>query len=285
LKGADAFDIYVGGALVLIGLAIAIPLVLPYVIGIALAYVIFWVWGAIAGLLWPRKRLTREEVHRRAEEARKEMKAQEAAEREEERLRRQGQIARFELEKRKREEEIARWDAIQKAERNEHLAGLTRNVYPEVLVKPGQTGVLLAEGYQRIKISPDGRSGAEYYWVKPRFNEGLEHAFFCYTVEDEVKNFTKEVQLHTSDGPDVVFTINDKRFAIDVETGSNEKRNPIMLRKRFNNYREWYHQFFILVTRKKLKYRYAKYGPVVTRATFRETIKKAIDSLAPSRTQ
>ena len=95
-------------------------------------------------------------------------------------------------------------------------------------------------------------------------------------VEAEVRKYASEVALHVSDGPDVVFRYQEKEYAIDVETGSNEARNPLMLKQKFKRYEERYYRSFILVTNKKLKYRYSKYGTVLTRSTFRSVLHDAL---------
>ena len=146
------------------------------------------------------------------------------------------------------------------------------NLYLEKDLSKEKQETLLGKGYKRLKISPFGDSGAAYYWVKTRYNESKEHAFFCYLVEAELKKYVKKVTLNVTGGPDVVFKHGNRTYCFDVETGENKARNPAYLKRKFANYKKQYAQSFILVTSKKLKYSYKKYGTVVTRNKFRETI-------------
>ena len=61
------------------------------------------------------------------------------------------------------------------------------NLYLEKGLAAEKKESLLANGYKRLKISPFGKSGAAYYWIKSRYNESKEHAFFCYLIENELK--------------------------------------------------------------------------------------------------
>ena len=152
------------------------------------------------------------------------------------------------------------------------LRNLEGNLYLEKDLPKAKQELLLGKGYKRLKISPFGTSGAAYYWVKTRYNESKEHGFFCYLIEAELKRYIKKVTLNVNSGPDVVFQHKSKSYCFDVETGENKTRNPAYLKRKFTHYQKQYAQSFILVTNKKLKYSYNKYGTVVTRSTFREAI-------------
>ena len=82
--------------------------------------------------------------------------------------------------------------------------------------------------------------------------------------------------MNISNGPDVQFNYKGKRYCFDVETGSNLKRNPEYVAKKFSRYRKEFDQCFIFVTKKKLKYAYSKHGKVVTRFILKQTIKNIL---------
>jgi len=131
---------------------------------------------------------------------------------------------------------------------------------------------LIQMGYKRLKTSPFGDSGAAYYWVNTRYNESKEHAFFCYLIQSEVEEKADSVTLLTNYGPDVEFKYNERIYCFDVETGKNLARNKTMIERKFLGYKERYFKSFIFITNKRLKYRYSKYGTVVTRATLKKTL-------------
>lgn len=131
---------------------------------------------------------------------------------------------------------------------------------------------LLNKRFKRLKISPYGDSGAAYYWVRTRYNEGKEHAFFCYLIESELKKYIKEIKLNVNYGPDLEFEYKKKKYCFDVETGKKLERSKVSVDWKYSKYKREYDKIFILVTRKSLKYKYSRYGTVLTRGKLKETI-------------
>ena len=147
-----------------------------------------------------------------------------------------------------------------------------KNFYLESRLGYGQKEALFAQGYKKLKVSPYGDSGASYYWVKTRYNESKEHAFFCYLIEKELRKHTKEVELFVNSGPDVITRYAGNVYAFDVETGKNLIRKPEQTKNKFAGYKEDYYRSYIFVTSKMLKRKYHRMGIVITRSTFRKII-------------
>lgn len=146
------------------------------------------------------------------------------------------------------------------------------NLYLEKNVNAKDMDILLNNKFKRIKISPFGDTGAAYYWVKTRYNEGKEHAFFCYLIESELKKHIRSVRMNVNNGPDVEFEYKKKKYCFDVETGKKLERSKVSVDWKYSKYQKEYDQIFILVTRKSLKYKYARYGVVLTRGKLKEVI-------------
>lgn len=144
---------------------------------------------------------------------------------------------------------------------------LNKHFYLERKLSKGQREELERRGYKRLKTSAFGDAGASYYLVNKRWNEGSLHAFFCFLIEDELRKMGKEPELFVNDGPDIVFEHEGQSYCIDVETGTNLARSKEKVERKFERYRQMYYRSFILVTKKKLKHRYRKYGIVLTRAS------------------
>jgi hypothetical protein len=156
------------------------------------------------------------------------------------------------------------------------LKELKDKFYLEKTLPMKQQEALFAKGYKRLKISPFGDSGASYYWVMTRYNESKEHAFFCYLIEAELKKYEKKVEMNVNNDPDIVFGHNGKKYCFDVETGKNWYKHPEALENKFLRYKKEHEISYILITDKSLKYKYAKYGTVVTRGKLREILSKLI---------
>lgn len=159
---------------------------------------------------------------------------------------------------------------LEKPEDDEFLPN--KNFYLERKLTHRQKESMFAHGYKRLKISPYGDSGASYYWVKTRYNESKEHAFFCYLIERELRKYTREIELFTNNGPDVILRHANKVYCFDVETGKNLIRKPQSIMGKFLRYKEEYFRSYIFVTKKVLKRKYKKMGVVITRSTFRKII-------------
>ncbi|MBU1197645.1 IS630 family transposase [Candidatus Micrarchaeota archaeon] len=207
------------------------------------------------------------ESDRVRKEEQREIERQEAKE-EAERLKEVERIKR----KERKEREMAAKQALLEAKQPLFEGG---NCIQEKGLSKRQKDHLLSEEYSRIKVSPFGDSGAAFYWVKPRWPESKEHAFFCYLIEGLAKKHDAEdITLNVNDGPDIVFEHDKSTYAIEVETGGNLRRNEKYLQKKFYLNERHYDHSFVFVTSKKLKYKYGKYAHVITRGTLKKTLKQ-----------
>ncbi|MCX6771891.1 MAG: hypothetical protein NTX79_07600 [Candidatus Micrarchaeota archaeon] len=299
MSAEDAVEMMVKGALVLLAVAVAVALLVPFAIGYALTAVVWRISEAIINSLFPirpdpaeiarhgemlrraREKEEREERERKSAKPlwQREEEAKEAARRE---AAASGPKGPMEQEEPEAEEDGAEDDFEDeeepaREEQQEKEKPLDKNVYLERKLSKQQRDELAEREYKRLKISAFGDSGASYYLVKPRWNEGKEHAFFCFLIEAELKKRGKRAELHVNDGPDVVFKHNGHRYCIDVETGTNIARSREKVERKFGYYARDYYRPYIFVTKKKLKYKYSRYGIVVTRAKLKKVLKSVFD--------
>ena len=267
------------GALVLLGLAL-VPVViglaalvaLPFVIGFAIAKILWWLYDEIHCRIFPAEvnRLTylnhqtsSKLLGMQLEIAKKQRKNERAkklaAEREAERL-----------ESMRVPETAIDSDWVEPEPKYELSGGL----HLSSSLTNRQRNELYTLGYNVIKISPFGTSGAAIYWVKTRHNESKEHAFFCYILEAELKKYTDDIRMNATNGPDLVANWKGKQFCFDVETGKSLSRQPDWLESKFAYYQREYDGSFILVTKRELKYKYSHYGNVITRGKIKETLRQ-----------
>ena len=161
--------------------------------------------------------------------------------------------------------------------KEENPKSMRKNVFLERKLTEKKRAELSMRGYRRLKISAFGDSGASYYLVKPRWNEGLKHAFFCHLVEAELWKRGKRASLNANSGPDIVFEHGGMSYYFDIETGTNLERHRDRMEFKFSLYRHAGSQLYILVTGKKLKPKYRKYGIVITRANLRKALDRILD--------
>lgn len=259
----DLLEILVKGALVIAGLVCGLALAgiialsfVPLAIGITFSYFVLF-------------KKEREAIAKRKHEKEMRLKAEEERERQEreEILR---QLGTWTL---RTNEEPANEKKEREKKQKPTFEQTNEDYYKESELTKKQRDTVLAWGYRRLKISPDGKSGAAFYWVRKRYNESKEHAFFCYLIKDELKKRRiRDVTLNVTEGPDIEFELKKKRYCFEVETGSNLVRDSTYVFKKFAFNQQNFHKCFVFVTNKKFKYRYSKMADIVTRATLKKTI-------------
>ena len=265
------------GALVLLGLALvpvviglAVLVALPFVIGFAIAKILWRIYDEIQACIFPSKisgltylnhqtanKLLGMQRELAKKQRQKERAEKLAVEREAERL------------ESMRVPDTAIDSGWVEPEKEYELSG---NLHLSSSLTNRQRNELYTLGYNVIKISPFGTSGAAIYWVKTRHNESKEHAFCCYILEAELRKYTDDIRMNATSGPDLVVNWKGKQFCFDVETGKSLSRQPDWLESKFAYYQREYDRSFILVTKRTLKYKYSHYGDVITRGKIKETL-------------
>ena len=92
--------------------------------------------------------------------------------------------------------------------------------------------------------------GFDYLSQKPSGSESLEHHVVVYLIYEEIKKYTDDAMRYPVRNPDIVF-YKGKKYAIEVETGTNLK-NKEKLREKLKQLYEYPYWFFV-VTKARLK--------------------------------
>ncbi len=254
------------GALVLTGASLAILILGPFIIGYAITMVVLRIVDAINNLINPKQiyRPSKKDLQRMAEKIEREKQLEKSYEPMQPII--IGEASATSEETEGDEEEL---DDVEGEECFEII--YRSKFLPEKNLTHEEKEALFAQGYKRLKVSPYGNSGATFYWVRTRYNESKEHAFFCYLIRAELQKYTRDIEMCTNNGPDVVVRHAGKSYCFDVETGKNLVRKPDWIKKKFLRYKNDFHRSYIFVTNKTLKRKYKKMGIVITRSTFRKT--------------
>ena len=253
----DLLERLVMGSLVLLGVALVLSavgfaalIVLPFAIGYIIAIILWWIYDKAHDIIYPPKKILPEPIREPVKPAIKETEPEEPEEDE--------------------PETAIDSDWVEPEPKYELSGGL----HLSSSLTNRQRNELYTLGYNVIKISPFGTSGAAIYWVKTRHNESKEHAFFCYILEAELKKYTDDIRMNATSGPDLIAKWKGKEFCFDVETGKSLSRQPDWLESKFAYYQREYDRSFILVTKRTLKYKYSRYGDVITRGKIKETLRQ-----------
>jgi len=132
---------------------------------------------------------------------------------------------------------------------------------------------LLSKGYKISKHKRIASNKKENFLLKPRHNESLTHLFVTYDLANYLESKGIKVQKYTTVKPDIVFQIEKKKYAIEIETGSvltkikNMKEKVRLLNK---NYDEW---FFVITNKNKVK-KYKQFGDSVDLRYLKKKLQK-----------
>jgi len=121
--------------------------------------------------------------------------------------------------------------------------------------------LLKEKGYKSSRQT-DINKKKETYLIKPRKNETPQHAFLVFDIANFLKNYTQKISLFETKKPDIVFELENKKYAIEVETGKityqkKLKEKSETLKKDYGN------NWFFVVTDRNLIPKYKKFGKVV----------------------
>jgi len=133
---------------------------------------------------------------------------------------------------------------------------------------------LLNKDYQIKKYKNILNSRMENFVLQPRFNESFTHLFLVHNISEFLEKNGIETELFITKKPDIVFNIKNKRYAIEVETGSIFSKISRMKEKLevLKDYDKW---FFVVTDRNKVR-KYKKYGDSVDKRYIKSRLDKLV---------
>ena len=129
-------------------------------------------------------------------------------------------------------------------------------------LSPVEKNYLVRKGFRKKFFKSVSSKKQEGYFIKPRFNETPKHLFVTYDIVEFLKSNNIKTELFVTKKPDIVFEINKKKYAIEIETGavlSKIKNLEEKVRLLNENYSQW---FFVVTNINKVK-KYKKFGDAV----------------------
>lgn len=153
---------------------------------------------------------------------------------------------------------------------------LKRGLYLKSNLNDEKVAYLLANSYVLHKDRFTKEGASSWYLVKKRHGEGVEHAFFCWSIRELLKKYKfKKIKLFKNKGGDVVAETDNSKIAFEVETGENIRRyNEEMFKQKFEKVKEEFDNFYIVVTSRSMRNKYKNFGKVLTRNEVEDITKK-----------
>lgn len=153
---------------------------------------------------------------------------------------------------------------------------LDRRFYRKRELNKDEVEYLLKEGYQSFEAKSIASGKKEDFILKPRHNESLNHMFVIYDIAEFLKKKGIEVNMYTTQKPDLVFSLNGKSHAIEVETGTVLTNKKRFLEKVSQLNKDYENNWFFVVTNRNLIKKYRKFGKTIDPRFMENAIKKLV---------
>lgn len=134
-----------------------------------------------------------------------------------------------------------------------------------------------------IKVEERDLDGEpRYYFIVQDKFESPRHIVCIKEIIDYLKKFTQDVATYRTTMPDIVFSCDKIRYAIEVETGKNIRDKPkiknkiSLLNERFG--KNW----FFFVTNRNLEKKYSKFGKTTTKRSIKFKIRQIFKGIKKS---
>jgi hypothetical protein len=133
------------------------------------------------------------------------------------------------------------------------------------------------QGYQKVLVR-NLKGQQALYLFKPFFHESPRHAITIFEISEYIKQYPNvKVKQFLSRSPDIVFTINKKKYAIEIETGTILKRNKEQFYGKIANLKYYYNKnWFFVVTDRNLVKSYRRFGKTCSKRNVLRKIDKIV---------
>ncbi|HLC79289.1 MAG TPA: ATP-binding protein [archaeon] len=161
----------------------------------------------------------------------------------------------------------------EKTQENLEIYKLSKPFYEKNVLTELQTEFLKSQGYLEYRDPEFGEGrGKNFLVCKPPPNESLPHHFMVQLLKQEIKKHTDKVITLSTGGPDLQFWWKEKKYAIEVETGTVLEDHKERLLEKAALLAGQCQEWFFVVTNKALKPHYQNYGPTYTRTEVKEKL-------------
>ena len=122
---------------------------------------------------------------------------------------------------------------------------------------------LLNKGYQQTKLKGISDKKPQLYFIKPRLKEGINHIFMISSIAEFLNKKGIIAEKFATRKPDLVFEINNKKFAIEVETGTTYDKSRKQLFEKVKSLNNDYDDWFFVVSDNNYLKKYRKLGKTI----------------------
>jgi len=134
---------------------------------------------------------------------------------------------------------------------------------------------LLRYNYQIQRYKDLLTDKMETFLLLPRHNESPMHLFLTKNIAEYLEENEIEVELYITKKPDIVFQIKNKRYAIEIETGSafSKLKN---LNEKVRTLNASYDKWFFVVTKRNLVKKFKGFGDSIDKRYVKLRLNKLV---------
>lgn len=148
--------------------------------------------------------------------------------------------------------------------------------YKEKELTKWDVNYLLGKDYKKFKLKSLTSDRKEDYLIKPRIKESVNHSFVVYDISKYLQSKGIPTETFASRKPDVVFTLNGKKIALEVESGAVLLNNKKQLLEKITYLDKEYSSWYFVVTDRKHKSKYKQFGKVIDSRYLRSALSQLL---------
>ena len=136
---------------------------------------------------------------------------------------------------------------------------------------------LLKLGYKESSNKSIITNKKEKYLLRPRSNEGIPHFFLVQDIKRFLEKNKIKVEIYQTVKPDLVFEINKKKYAIEVESGKLYFKYKKKLMAKIKVLKKTYGKnWFFVVTNRRFTTKYSELGMTYEKRNIIKSLLKVI---------
>lgn len=140
---------------------------------------------------------------------------------------------------------------------------------------------LKKKGYKEHSFTSILSKKKERYLVAARRSESPQHIFLIHDIANYIRKFSDKVSTYQAVKPDIVFEINGKEYAIEVETGKMMKHKIKEFKEKVKRLNKKYGDgWFFVLTNRNLASKYSRFGKTYDKRYIPTAIKRLVTKSA-----
>ncbi len=172
--------------------------------------------------------------------------------------------------------EQAKKQFVEKVEKEEQRLGvfkLDKTFYEREGLNKTEERFLLENGFQLVRFYNLEGTTKAYYLKSPPENQSQSHYFLCELIAEVLRKDFLNVKTANTVGPDIEFSHNGQKYALEIETSHDFKKDAAkLLVKAAQLDRDFGQNWRFVVTKADTKTAYERYGKVLVRTEVKEWI-------------